>query len=346
MATDATGAPTPLGIPKFNTSADAPSGLGSNAQMDSIDALLAARVVKPTGIASGEAAVWNGTGWDRSSTTKITANGLTGLGSLVTGVVVSGANTDLAWSGGSAAVITYDVGTVGGTLRSVAASSQGAGSRLVIRNGAGSAFTILHNTAGGTGLPLYIRDVANLSLAVGEVVEFVQSGTLWIEVNRDRATGVGPTHLWGAAIANHSFTLTANQAYLIPIPDVVAVATLSRLAFYVDTQSGNMDVGIYYSDDETTFTRLFAQGSFATPAAGLTLKAITAQTITPATARRWYYGIALDNATAALKGSNPGVANSFVPGGYFKATSFPLPASLTGMTAITTQPTPTVHGLV
>jgi hypothetical protein len=76
LATDATGAPTPLGIPKFNTSADAPSGLGSNAQMDSIDALIAARVSKPTGIASGEVPVWNGTAFVRSSTTKINASNI------------------------------------------------------------------------------------------------------------------------------------------------------------------------------------------------------------------------------------------------------------------------------
>lgn len=44
MATDATGTPTPLGIPKFNTAVDAPSGKGSNAQMDSIDTLIAARI--------------------------------------------------------------------------------------------------------------------------------------------------------------------------------------------------------------------------------------------------------------------------------------------------------------
>jgi hypothetical protein len=79
MATDATGAPTPLGIPKFNTSADAPSGLGSNAQMDAIDTLLAARVVKPSGIVFGEASVWNGTGWDRSSTTKIASGSFAGI---------------------------------------------------------------------------------------------------------------------------------------------------------------------------------------------------------------------------------------------------------------------------
>lgn len=43
MATDATGSPTSLGIPKFNTTADSPSGLGGNAQMDAINALLVAR---------------------------------------------------------------------------------------------------------------------------------------------------------------------------------------------------------------------------------------------------------------------------------------------------------------
>lgn len=47
MAVDATGTPTSLGIPTFNVNVDAPSGLGSNAQMASIDALF-----KTLGIAS------------------------------------------------------------------------------------------------------------------------------------------------------------------------------------------------------------------------------------------------------------------------------------------------------
>ena len=43
MATDATGTPTPLGIPTYNINVDAPSGNGNNAQMQAIDALLQAR---------------------------------------------------------------------------------------------------------------------------------------------------------------------------------------------------------------------------------------------------------------------------------------------------------------
>lgn len=43
MATDLTGTPTSQGIGTYNTSADAPSGLGFNAAMAQIDALFAAR---------------------------------------------------------------------------------------------------------------------------------------------------------------------------------------------------------------------------------------------------------------------------------------------------------------
>lgn len=78
MPTDATGTPTSLGIPKYNTSADAPSGLGFNAAMDEIDVLLGQRVAAPAGITTGEVPVWNGTTWVRSSVTRV---GTASLGS-------------------------------------------------------------------------------------------------------------------------------------------------------------------------------------------------------------------------------------------------------------------------
>lgn len=64
MATDATGAPTTaLGIPKYNTAADIPSGKGFNAAMEYIDDLIEARGAPPG--ASG-VKVWNNTTktWD------------------------------------------------------------------------------------------------------------------------------------------------------------------------------------------------------------------------------------------------------------------------------------------
>lgn len=63
MPTDLTGTPTSLGIGTFNTSVDAPSGLGFNAAMAQIDALIAARVTNPAGKAAGDVPVWNGSAW-------------------------------------------------------------------------------------------------------------------------------------------------------------------------------------------------------------------------------------------------------------------------------------------
>ena len=65
MAVDATGTPTPLGIPKFDVANDAPSGLGFNAAMDSIDALLQTAPLTGSiaGIAAGSVPVWNGSAW-------------------------------------------------------------------------------------------------------------------------------------------------------------------------------------------------------------------------------------------------------------------------------------------
>jgi hypothetical protein len=57
MATDATGTPTAvLGIPKYDTSVDAPSGLGFNAAMDVLDTLITAAnksVIKKAGVTVG-----------------------------------------------------------------------------------------------------------------------------------------------------------------------------------------------------------------------------------------------------------------------------------------------------
>lgn len=77
MATDATGTPTsPDNIPTYNTAVDAPSGKGFNAAMAAIQTALNARVSAPSGIATGEVPVWNGTTWARSTTTHISASSL------------------------------------------------------------------------------------------------------------------------------------------------------------------------------------------------------------------------------------------------------------------------------
>lgn len=121
MATDATGTPTPLGIPKYNVSVDAPSGLGFNATMDAIDAIIAANPTKPAGIVSGEAVIWNGTGWARSSVTKL------GLDSIAQGGATT--NQGLVWNGSSWApagvgfAVTNNNSTVNDIVNTAAESS-------------------------------------------------------------------------------------------------------------------------------------------------------------------------------------------------------------------------------
>lgn len=87
MPTDATGSPTPLGIPKYNVSVDPPSGIGFNNTMDVIDTIISGRIPAPAGIASGEVPVWNGSAWVRSSVTQISASSLGNAPSVPTGAI-------------------------------------------------------------------------------------------------------------------------------------------------------------------------------------------------------------------------------------------------------------------
>jgi hypothetical protein len=142
------------------------------------------------------------------------------------------------------------------------------------------------------------------------------------------ATPVAPTML--PALNNDTATLTlgANNAFLAPIPNVIFPTVISRITYLCTTSNGNIDVGIYYSDDEVTFTKLFAQGTFASPGTGMQTKTLSAaQTITPVTSRRWYYAIATDSASFAIRASNTG-ASSALALGWTKATSFVLPTTI------------------
>lgn len=83
MPTDLTGTPTSLGIGTYNVDADAPSGLGFNAAMGEIDALIAARVATPAGVRVGDVPVWNGTTWGKPGGTPSSTVYLRGDGSWV-----------------------------------------------------------------------------------------------------------------------------------------------------------------------------------------------------------------------------------------------------------------------
>lgn len=260
MATDATGAPTSLGIPKFNTAVDAPSGLGGNAQMDAIDALISARVGKPAGIVSGEAPVWNGASWDRSSVTKIGTGSLSGY---------PWANADIA-----------------------------AGAAILASKLAG-----------------FPSDATKALFGDGSWA--VPSGA------------IAPPILMstGGTDTTNAIVPAVNDAYLIEVVGLVTPTLLNTLQFWVQTQSGNYDIGIYHTDDMVTFTRDFALGSTAVPAAPAWRTISTGGiTLTPVVGRRFFYAIAVNNITVRFGGTSS--ARSF-----FKAATFPLPATITSPTA-------------
>lgn len=131
MATDATGTPTTnFSIPKFDTTNDSPSGLGFNAAMDAIDTTLLGFPQAPAGIVSGEAMVYNGTTWVRSSVTKL------GLGSIAQGGATSG--QALTWNGSAWAPSTISSGATVATSTAGLPGSPANGELAMIRAGSSS----------------------------------------------------------------------------------------------------------------------------------------------------------------------------------------------------------------
>jgi hypothetical protein len=120
MATDATGTPTsPDSIPTYNTSVDAPSGLGFNAAMTAIQTALSARAWIDGAIVAG---------------TRIIANKLLSADANQAFRIMG--NGKLEWGAGGASALDS-------SLERVAASSLQTNSRIIVsRNGAGDEILI------------------------------------------------------------------------------------------------------------------------------------------------------------------------------------------------------------
>jgi len=160
------------------------------------------------------------------------------------------------------------------------------------------------------------------------------SASKWVNVQSAYAIAP-PTHLKTFFDPSNSTgaALTANTVYLMPLLTQIIVSTpVSAFNYVLTTSSGNMDLGIYYSDDEATFTRLFSTGGFAMSATtALPIRKTFAQQILdPVPGRRWYLALVCDNGTASFVGDSNGSSRNGREI-YAKATSYPLPATLTGM---------------
>lgn len=197
MPTDATGTPTPLGIPKYNPNVDAPSGLGFNAAMDAIDTLIAARATEadltaleaevagkmtaPSAPAAGDVPVWDGTAWVKSSATQMALAGLAdgSAGDIL--AMVAG-----AWAGSKGLRrIFEEIPSANAVTQSISGIDQNYRHLLVMgslnTNNAGSSQNISLRLNGGSTADYYLqRLTANgTSVAASESIgatSFLQAG--------------------------------------------------------------------------------------------------------------------------------------------------------------------------
>jgi hypothetical protein len=213
MATDATGTPTSLGIPTYNPNADAPSGLGFNAAMDAIDALIAGRVESPASIASGEVPVWNGTDWVRSSVTNIGPSSL-GSGTPSSSKFLRGDGAwsspgsgtpdgtkflrdDLTWAASGGLAVIFDVQVARGN-----SGDPATGATIIDSN------TILGGNLPSTYKHLQFVHSVRGSAAAG-------NDNLFLRYNNDSSAAYG--HLWtygqNATAASISSAFAATQGF-------------------------------------------------------------------------------------------------------------------------------------
>jgi hypothetical protein len=180
VATDATGTPTSLGIRKYNTSADAPSGLGFNGAMDDIDALLVARVTKPGSIASGEVPVWNGSAFVRSSTTNV---GPTSLGS-GTPDATKFLRGDGSWQVPSSAGLTGITGSAGSTGTVVAGTGWS-----IVRNSVGN-YTVTYTSAFPATPVVFVQTVESVATPTDAIIAGANSSSFTVIIYNS-TTGLG-----------------------------------------------------------------------------------------------------------------------------------------------------------
>lgn len=114
----------------------------------------------------------------------------------------------------------------------------------------------------------------------------------------------------------------ANTTYISPIENIYRRTFISKIIFKNSIIAGNMDVGIFWTDDEITFNKLYSTGSVASATGAIS---IPTQTIVPVTGRRSCFAIAFSVANQLL-------FETQILIGYSIASTFPLPAVITGVT--------------
>lgn len=137
----------------------------------------------------------------------------------------------------------------------------------------------------------------------------------------------------GTPVSTSATFSTANMALLMPLEVVTASQSIIGILVRVVTQSGNYDIGIYSTTDNSTFTRVASKGSTAVPAAAsVGLSFSSPVTLTAGT--MYYLGFAVDNTTTIFATFTANINPGASAVGYTKTASFPLPSSITGASAM------------
>jgi hypothetical protein len=130
-----------------------------------------------------------------------------------------------------------------------------------------------------------------------------------------------PTHI-RAGTPQGGINTVANTAYISPIENIYRRTFISKIIYVNAIVAGNMDIGIFWTDDEITFNKLYSTGSVPSATGVIS---IPVQTIVPVTGRRWSFVMTFNI-------SNQPVFETRMLIGYNIASTFPLPAVITGVT--------------
>jgi hypothetical protein len=138
---------------------------------------------------------------------------------------------------------------------------------------------------------------------------------------------------------NGSAAPGANLAYGVRCT-VPKTGTLTDISVYIQTSSGNIDVGVY--DTDSSRTKLYSSGSLACPAGAAWRVIVASPGLSVTAGQQIDLAVAFDNGTAAIgrfadNGNVSNLPTGFWPGNgaapllsWSKGTSFPLPSTMSG----------------
>ena len=146
-----------------------------------------------------------------------------------------------------------------------------------------------------------------------------------------------PDSMPPAVVSGTAAALTANQAYVAKVRFPRALR-VTGLKYGVASASGNVGVGLYDSTDSgTTLNRLASSGSTAVAGTNAVQSVSFTAAVNVTPNKDYWLAIAMDNAVATV---SRGAINSIITFDEVKyavkATSFPLPSSISSPTAAST----------